>query len=290
MNITLQQLSTLEAVIKQGSFHAAADSLHKTHPSIITALRKLENELGFKVFDRSGYRTVLTEQGKLFYERSKRLLGELQALEEYTSSIRNGAAIELNVVIGDVTPIDTTLKILRQFGEQYPDIRLNLFFENLSGPNERLLSGDVDFIIHHIDKSDPRYEYRDFCQVPIVPVVAQGFLPFPVTDELSYKDLRDCTQCIIRDTANSHDEGSSYFIQLDSPSITVGDQRTKKEVILQGMGWGHMPLFLVEDEIKSGQLSLISSQFIQGITIDIVIARQANKEYQGPMESFWKMF
>jgi DNA-binding transcriptional LysR family regulator len=288
MNITLQQLLTLEAVITQGSLQAGADFLNKTHPSVITALRKLENELGFTVFDRSGYRSVLTEQGKLFYERSKRFLGELQALQEYAAYLSKGEAVELNIIIGDVTPLEGVLTILREFGKQYPYVRLNLFFENLTGPNDRLLAGEVDLIIHHIDKSDPRYDYRDFCKVPIVPVAAADFLGFPVTKALRYTDLKDYTQCIIRDTA-SGDANKSYFVLPDSPCITVGDQRTKKEVIMQGMGWGHMPLFLVQDEIKSGQLVPINSDYIQGVTVEIVIARKSNQEHGDLAENLWQM-
>jgi DNA-binding transcriptional LysR family regulator len=289
MDFTLQQLLTLDAVITQGSFQAGADFLNKTHPSVIAALRKLENDLGFTLFDRSGYRTVLTEQGSLFYARSKRLLGEMNALREHATSIRKGEAVELNVVLGDVTPPVETLSTLRRFGEEYPNVRLNLFFENLAGPNQRLLAGEADLILHHIDKADPRYDYRDICQVSIVPVVAPGFLRFPVTKELRYSDLRDYTQCIIRDTA-SDDANKSYFVLPDSPHITVGDQYTKKEIIKQGMGWGHMPHFLIEEELRSRQLVLIDGNYIQGVTVDIVVARQSDREHGKMAECLWQMF
>jgi DNA-binding transcriptional LysR family regulator len=289
MNMTLQQLRTLDAVITRGSFQAGADLLHKTHPSVITALRKLEEELGFALFDRTGYRTVLTEQGKLFYERSKRLIAEMQALEAQAAHLREGEAVELDIILGDVTPLADTLGILRRFTEQHPGARLNLFFENLAGPNERLLAGEADIIVHHIDKSDPRYDYKDICKVPIVPVVAPGFLEVPVTRELRYADLRDCTQCIIRDSANG-DDNRSYFVLPDSPRITVGDQYTKKEIILQRMGWGHMPLFLVQEELLSGQLVSIEGEHIRGSTIEIVVARLGARQRGKMAERLWRMF
>jgi DNA-binding transcriptional LysR family regulator len=87
--------------------------------------------------------------------------------------------------------------------------------------------------------------------VPIGQVVAPWFLRFPITKELRYADHRAYTQCIIRDTT-SDDANISYFVLPDSPNITVGDQYTKKEIIKQGMGWGHMPHFLIEEELRSG--------------------------------------
>ena len=49
---------------------------------------------------------------------------------------------------------------------------------NLFGPNELLLDGGADLIIHHIDKTDSRYEYRDFCKVQVVPVIAPGIFKY----------------------------------------------------------------------------------------------------------------
>ncbi|MHB9119536.1 MAG: LysR family transcriptional regulator [Burkholderiales bacterium] len=289
MNITLQQMLTLDAVANEGSVQAGARHLHKTHPSVITALKNLEAELGFALFDRSGYRSVLTTEGKAFHQGVKRLLGDLQELKDQAKHLRLGEEIELNIVLGDITPKANALLVLRRFAEACPSTRLNLFFENLSGPNEWLLDGNADLIVHHIDKSDPRYEYRDFCKVPVVPVVAPGFLPFPVNDKISYSDMKGYTQCIIRDTA-VHGGNKSYFVLDDSPRITVGDQHTKKEVILQRMAWGHMPLFLIENELISGELVSLEGEHIKGNTLDIVAARLEAGEKGMMAERLWQFF
>ena len=289
MNITLQQMLALDAVVNQGSVQAGARHLHKTHPSVITALKKLEDELGFALLDRSGYRSVLTEEGKAFHKSVRRILGDLQELKNQAKQLRLGEETELNIVLGDITPVTNTLSVLRRFAEDYPHTRLNLFFENLYGPNEWLLDGNADLIVHHIDKSDPRYEYRDFCKVPVVPVVAPGFLPFPVSDKIRYTDMKGYTQCIIRDTA-VRGGNKNYFVLDDSPHITVGDQHTKKEVILQRMAWGHMPLFLIETELKSGELISLEGEHIKGNTLDIVVARLGTGEKGLIAERLWQFF
>ncbi len=289
MNITLQQMLTLHAVVSKKSIQAGAKYLNKTHPSIITALKKMEDTLGFALFDRSGYRLILTTEGESFYKGVKHILLNMQSLEEQAKHLRQGEEAELNIVIGDITPIADVLKVLRIFSEKYSFTHLNLFFENIYGPNERLLNGEVDLIIHHINKSDPQYEHKDYCKVEIVPVVAPGFLKPPVNNPLRYSDLKDYTQCIIRDTAKNSPE-NNYFILEDSPHITVGDQNTKKEVILQGMGWGHMPLFLVQDELATGELIAIDGEYVKGNIVDIVVARLAAKR-KGPMlDLLWNHF
>jgi DNA-binding transcriptional LysR family regulator len=58
---------------------------------------------------------------------------------------------------------------------------------------------------------------------------------------------------------------------------------------MQGMGWGHMPLFLVQDELESGQLVPINGDYIQGVTVEIVIARKSNQEHGNLAECLWQM-
>ena len=289
MNITIQQMLTLDAVVAQGSIQAGARQLNKTHPSVISVLKNLETELGFALFDRSGYRSVLTNQGKAFHQSIQRILGEMDALGNQVTHLRGSEESELNIVIGDITPLPEALGVLRTFSQAYPMTRLNLFFGNLFGPNELLLDGEMDLMIHHLDKADSRYEYRDFCNVEVVPVVAPGFLKVPIKPSLRYADLTGHTQCIIRDTS-VHSEKLNRFVLDNVPHLTVGDQYTKKEVIMQGMAWGHMPLFIVADAIKCGKLISIAGKHIKGVTREIVIARQSTSVKGMMAERLWQSF
>jgi len=287
--VTLKQLQTLDAVVRAGSFQAGAKALHKTHPSVINLLRKLESQLGFTLFDRSGYRTALTEAGQAFYQRSLPLLGDHEALEDLARHLRQGRETHLRVVIGDVTPLAATLQILRGFADLYPQVQLDLDFENLSGPRERLLDGEADLIVHHLDIADPRFEYQPMTRLAIVPVVAPGFLDIGIHPSMRYEDMQPYLQCIIRDTAR-HSEKDQYFVLDNAPCMTVGDQHTKKAVILQGMAWGHMPDFMIADELETGALVSIAGNCIKGINIDIVVARRATGQKGYMAERLWQYF
>jgi DNA-binding transcriptional LysR family regulator len=170
---------------------------------------------------------------------------------------------------------------LRRFFERCPGVRLNLHFEALAGPWERLLDGEADLILHHIDKSDTRLEHVTLCKVSVIPVVAPRFLAFPVSDDVTPEQMRDYVQCIIRDSSR-HSAPRDYFLVEGARSWTVSDQLMKKEIILQGMGWGHMPDFLVEKELRDGKLLSIKGRHFPGGETDIVAARLRNKPH-GPV-------
>jgi len=285
--VTLHQLRCFDAVVSEGGFQAAAEKLHRSQPTVFAAVKGLESQLRLKLLDRSGYRVSLTVPGQAFHARARLFLLEFDRLETHAAQLAMGEESELIVVIGDLCPTARTLGLLRRFFDDCPRTQLHLHFESISGPWERLLDGEADLIIHHIDKSDPRLEFINLSTVMLVPVVAPGFLPFPISELITPEKMRDHVQCIIRDSAR-HSPPRDYYVVEGARSWTVSDQLMKKEVILQGMGWGHLPDFLISDELHSGRLRSIKGKFLSGGRINLVAARQRNVPHGPVAERLWR--
>jgi DNA-binding transcriptional LysR family regulator len=183
-----------------------------------------------------------------------------------------GEESELKVVIGDVCPLPQTLVLLRRFFDNCPGTRLHLHFEAISGPWERLLDGEADLILHHIDKADPRFEYKDLFGVRLIPVAAPSFLRFPISRSITPERMRDHVQCVIRDTAR-HSPPKDYYLVEGARTWTVSDQLMKRELILQGMGWGHMPKYLIEGDLLNKRLLDLTGKHLKGGQVDLVAAR-----------------
>jgi len=286
LDLTIHQLLCFDAVVTEGSFQAAAAKLHRTHPTVFTAVRNLEAQLGLSLLDRSGYRVALTDAGRSFHQRARAALHELGALRSHATQLARGEESELSVVIGDLCPLPPMLGLLRRFFEDCPGTRLHLHFEALSGPWERLLDGEADLILHHVDKSDPRLEFVDLQAVQLIPVVAPGFLAFPISQAITPEQMRDYPQCVIRDTAR-HTPGRDYFLVEGARSWTVSDQLMKREIILQGMGWGHMPDFLVAEDLRAGRLLSIAGRHLRGGQAELVAARRAATPHGPIAERLW---
>ena len=284
---TLHALRCFDALARTGSFQAAAIRLHRTHPTVFAAIRTLEQQLQVKLLDRAGYRVALTEAGQSFHRRAQGLLRELEDLHTHARQLAMGEESELRIVVGDLCPLPQTLGLLRKFFIACPGTRLHLHFEALSGPWERLFDGDADLILHHIDSSDPRLQFVELFQVQLVPVVAPGFLPFRITPAITPAQMQDFSQCIIRDTAR-HSPPRSYFVVDGTRQWTVADQLMKKEVILQGMGWGHMPGFLISQELRDGRLLSISGRHLPGSTQTIVAARRRDVPHGPVAKRLWQ--
>src|SRR6266571_18430 len=113
LDVTLQQLKSFDAVVTQGGFQAAAETMRRAQPSVSLAVKNLEEQLGLSLLDRSGYRVSLTEAGRSFHERTRVLLQEVRALTDHAAQLVMGEETELSVVIGDLCPLPQTLALLR---------------------------------------------------------------------------------------------------------------------------------------------------------------------------------
>jgi DNA-binding transcriptional LysR family regulator len=272
-HLTLHQLECFDAVVTEGTFQAAAEKLRRTQPSVSTAVKNLESQLGLALLDRGGYRVALTEAGRSFHQRTRVFLHDLRALKNHAAQLVMGEENELSVVIGDLCPLPQTLALLRRFFDDCPGTRLHLHFEAIAGPWERLFDGEADLILHHVNKADPRFEFMDLFTVRVIPVVAPGFLRFPISRSITPEQMRDYVQCVIRDTSR-HSSPQDYFLVEGARSWTVSDQLMKRELILQGMGWGHMPKFLINQDLRKRCLLDISGKHLRGGVAEIVAARR----------------
>ncbi|WP_432719678.1 LysR family transcriptional regulator [Jeongeupia wiesaeckerbachi] len=278
---TLHELQCFDAVVRTGGFQSAAAVLHRSHPAVFAAVAKLERQLGLSLLDRSGYRVQATEAGRSFLHRAQILLRETESLQAHAGQLAMGEESVLRVVIGDVCPRPPMLALLSSFFARCPVTRLDLHFEAVDGPQERLFDNEADLILHHADKSDPRLEWIKLGDISFIPVVAAGFLPFPVTPAITPDQMRDFTQCVIRDTAR-HSVSRCSFIIEGAHQCTVADQLMKKEIILHGMGWGHLPHFVIDKELADGRLQSIAGHYLPGSVVELVAARRRDRPH-GPV-------
>ena len=72
-----------------------------------------------------------------------------------------------------------------------------------------------------------------------------------------------------------------------APRCTVPDQPMKKEVILHGLAWGHLPRFLVEKELRSGKLVSLAGRHLPGSVEELAAARRADAPHGPVAQALW---
>ena len=115
----LHQLETFLAVVREGSFSAAAKGLGRTQPAISQVISRLEDEVGQRLFERPGRRGGLTDAGKTLVEYAERLIGVRQQALVALEDVRALRAGRLGIAANELTCL-YLLPVLHEFRRLYP--------------------------------------------------------------------------------------------------------------------------------------------------------------------------
>src|SRR5688572_9400625 len=119
--MNLHDLTAFAAVAEERSFSRAARRLHRTQPAVSQAVRRLEEELGDRLFDRSSRNTVLTEAGTLLLDHASRLLRlatDARAAVRELHDMKRG-----RVIIGaNEAAVHAVLPVIRDFTAEHPQV------------------------------------------------------------------------------------------------------------------------------------------------------------------------
>ena len=118
----LLQLQYFSEVVRQKSVTKAAQLLHISQPALSQTIRRLENELGVKLFEKSGKGIQLTAKGRRFYSQISPALGSIHSAAEDIKSDRLQGCITL----GSYLPLSPLLPCIQEFSALNPDVTFNL--------------------------------------------------------------------------------------------------------------------------------------------------------------------
>jgi LysR family transcriptional regulator, transcription activator of glutamate synthase operon len=118
----LRQLAYFAAVARHRHFTRAAAELHVAQPALSQQIKRLENELGVPLLDRTSRRVALTAAGETLLERAQRALAEVEAAREELARLRG--LEQGRVTMGSMQslgPIDLPA-LIADFHERHPGI------------------------------------------------------------------------------------------------------------------------------------------------------------------------
>ncbi len=137
----LRQLRYLVALAEERNFTRAAASVHVAQPALSQQIRKLEDEVGLALVERTTRRMSLTDAGELLVVRARRVLAELEAAETELQALRGMYTGHVTIgAMHTMGPVDLSLA-LALFSERHPAVGLTVR-EQSSGEMAEMLRVD----------------------------------------------------------------------------------------------------------------------------------------------------
>ncbi|WP_172621102.1 LysR family transcriptional regulator [Microbulbifer sp. GL-2] len=285
--MTQEQLKMFIAVVEQGSFRGAAKAIFKTQPTISNAIKKLEEEFGFPLFNRNSYRPGLTKQGEAFYQQTKRVMQSLEQLSVMGHQLGAGIEPKFTIVISGIVELSPLLKQIKPIVLSFPNTDFSISTELLSGVMERVDDNEADLAFATLYGVESKHEWKKIGQVELVNVVAPDVFP---GKDVSQMEAAQLPQIVVRDTGHSGKKGNINLLEVGRRWF-VNDYHTKKELTIAGLGWGRIPRHFITEELAKGLLIPVSVEGIKAISsFDLCVIRNRERSL-GPIASrFWNAF
>lgn len=256
MNITLDQARTLDAFAREGTLQAAAKKLNKGHPSVLYALKGLEQQTGLSLLDRSGYRTRLTSAGEAVLRHCRAMLEAERGLEATCAELQSGWEPALRVVFDAIVPLSPLLDVVKLVRARRAPTKVMLSVDSLGGVEQRFEAERAHLMVSVLPTSSSEgLAVRKLPQIK-ARLVAHRTHPLAGRPHVTRDDLAEHVLLTVR---GSDPRLQLATAELDTQStVHLSDFHAKKAAILVGIGFGWLPEWLIKKELASKELRALN--------------------------------
>lgn len=275
MEISLDSLSDIAVfvqVVDSGSFTAAADRLAISKSVVSKYVTRLENQLGARLLNRTTRRLSLTEVGRVFYERSRKGLADIEDAQSEVSRMQSEPRGTLRLNTPMSFGILHVAPALPEFLKLYPDITVDM---NLDDRKVDVIEEGFDISVRISELPDSSLVAKRLGSCRHAIVAAPEYLErcgTPRTPE----ELRDHNIIAYRYQESAlvwhlQTPDSKSTAVAVSGSLMMNNGLALRAALLEGVGIARTPTFVVGKDIREGRLIPILRDYkILEVTIFLV--------------------
>jgi DNA-binding transcriptional LysR family regulator len=241
-----RHLLTFEAVVRTGTFAAAARELGYTQPGVSQHIRALERELKATLFTRAGRGLRLSEQGEILATKAQVLLSDLRAAEEQVAAVARLRRGQLKICAFPSASATLIPAAISRMRAEHTGIELELFEAEPPDSLAGLRSGDYDIAISFHYEGEPSGDDEEIVTVPLMedplvlfmadahPMARRQYLDLAELSEERW--IAGCVQCRKEFVAACDESG--FTPRID---ITTDDNLAVQSYVVSGLGLAMMP-------------------------------------------------
>jgi DNA-binding transcriptional LysR family regulator len=286
MNLT--QLQTLSVLQRSSSLEQAAHKLHKTQPALSMALKKLEQDCGFAILDRSAYRLKLTAAGQRFAQQAEQLLAQYRELSALSDHLQAGAEASFKIACDEVVELSDLFHVMQHAQQRFRHTDFALSYDYRLLALEKLRQGDVQLAIspwYPVFISQGDFTTRLVGHFELVAVAHRDLIARLSAPLQSLAQLQALPQ-LIGDSA-ALDYASGAFAPLQCPQrVKINNSQMMYLALCHGLGWGLISQPLVAKELANGTLLQLTTEEFSGRVHGEVHLVKRRHDVLGPVGEF----
>ena len=275
-------------IVETGGFSAAAGALHISPAKVSTHLARLEKLLKVRLVDRSRRTISVTEEGRRYYEHCRKVLAEVDAMNDTLAGTAQAPAGLLRVEVASLLTNQLLLPVLHRFFEEHPGITLELIHTNhlLDLGHET-----CDLMIRAGPVDDSSLIGLPIGTVRSVVAAAPAYLArrgMPQTPEDLL--LHNCLQMVDPNTGrildwSFHRDGMNLDIRTRG-NLIFNEGEAKIEAALLGYGIYYGMEFPILQYLEAGRLQLLLGDFQDPKPRPLLLAYPRNDHPSAKLRAF----
>jgi DNA-binding transcriptional LysR family regulator len=251
----INQLEVLATVAREKSFSRAAEVLNRTQPAISQAIRRLEQDVGEKLFDRSSKDGTLTFAGEVLLDHARQMLNLRQSAVNAIREMRDLQHGKITISANEHT-VFYLLPLIQEFRKLHPLIKIEVQRGVASRIPKEITAREVELGVISFEPSDVSLVSIPVLTDELTLIVASSH-PFASRSVVSVKELG--TETFIAHNAPSpyrqkvletfDKHKTRLHIAVELPSLEA-----IKRLVERGVGVALVPKLTAQNEIASGAL------------------------------------
>ena len=205
---------------EEKSFSVACQRLHLSQSALTKNIRKIEDRLDIKLFDRHPRGVELTEYGKVMEEHVRKMEKEYQFAMQKINSIKGDKTIRLCLGAGLVWGDSLLPKILTKFYKRYPEVEVILRGGDIADQLPHLINGKLDVVLGRMDYTfDQVDQLQSTKLIDVQHVIVVGKKhPLAQKEVVHPEDLVEYSWLLYHQTRDFMALLDNYFSEHDLPS------------------------------------------------------------------------
>jgi len=285
----IQAMQVFARVVETGSFTRAAESLNLPKGSVTKLVQQLEARLKVRLLNRTTRQVTVTADGAAYYERTSRVLNDLEDIEASMGNAQANPSGRLRVDVGTSVARLIVIPALPEFYRRYPDIQVDL------GVTDRpvdLISDNVDCVIRGGELVEQSLVARRVGNMRLVTVAAPSYLREHGTpqhpSELEFDGHRTVNYFSTR-TGRPYPhvfERDGEKLELSGRyRLAVNEANAHTAAVLAGLGVSQVALFGAAPHLRSGELVQVLADWTRP-AIPLHIVYPPNRHVSAKVRAF----
>jgi DNA-binding transcriptional LysR family regulator len=284
----IRQLLAFKRIAELQSYTKAAASLSVTQPSVSHQMRLLEGEVGQKLFEIQGRKTILTLAGETLLPYADRILATIDESRRVVENINTGDRGSVTIAAIGSSTVYVLPELLYKFRAVNPNVDVILRTFGGDEIREMVKSNRVDFGIvgSHVQTSDlaavPLFKDRIgpfvHAEHPLAKKKRISFAELakePLIQLGTWRSWQNYVLSIFRQV------GATPLIRLQLDSIDA-----VKRMVERGFGFTIIPNTAAQEEIEEGKLVALTPTDIPPLIRQVMLIRRKNKTFSKAQQRF----